>query len=68
LEEYPILGLSHIHLKKDKISNIQDRGMQVFAWTVDEPDDMEKLLAWGVDGIITNHPDRLLQVMKKKFP
>ena len=35
----------------------------VHVWTVDEVAEMERLLAWGVDGIITDRPDRLAQVL-----
>lgn len=36
------------------------RGFAVNVWTVNEDADMRRLIAWGVDGIITDRPDRLL--------
>jgi glycerophosphoryl diester phosphodiesterase len=35
----------------------------VHVWTVDEVADMRRLLDWGVDGIITDRPDRLAKVL-----
>jgi glycerophosphoryl diester phosphodiesterase len=32
-------------------------GLQVNVWTVDDPDRMRELAAWGVDGIVTNAVD-----------
>ena len=40
-----------------------ERGYRVNAWTVDEPAEMERLIALGVDGIITNRPDVLRDVL-----
>jgi glycerophosphoryl diester phosphodiesterase len=31
--------------------------IRVHIWTVDEEADMERLLEWGVDGIVTKRPD-----------
>ncbi len=39
------------------------QGMRVYVWTVNTPDRMRQLLQWGVDGIITDRPDLLRQVM-----
>jgi len=35
------------------------RGQRVVAWTVDDPEAIARLVAWGVDAIITNYPDRM---------
>jgi len=41
-------------------------GLKVIPWTINESADMEKFVDMGVDGIITDRPDRLREVLKKK--
>ena len=38
-------------------------GLEVFVWTVDEPDRIRQLAQFGVDGIITNHPAAALTAL-----
>lgn len=40
--------------------------MQVHVWTVNEPDNFQRLLDWGVDCLITDYPDRLLELLGRK--
>lgn len=40
--------------------------LRVIPWTVNEPADMERLIDWGVDGLITDYPDRLRTVMQRR--
>ncbi len=39
------------------VSHAQDAGLAVYVWTVDDPNRMQELASFGVDGIITNVPD-----------
>ncbi len=41
-------------------------GLQVIPWTVNESADMERLIGWGVDGLITDHPDRARDVLRAR--
>lgn len=39
-------------------------GVAVHVWTVDDRADIERLLGWGVDGIITDRPDVAVEVVR----
>lgn len=38
-------------------------GVEVHVWTVDDPDEMRRLIALGVDGIVTNSPSTLRKIV-----
>ena len=50
-------------LTRGFIQKAHDVGLKVHAWTVDDPNDMQRAIANGVDGIITNFPTRLRDVV-----
>ncbi|GAB3762630.1 glycerophosphodiester phosphodiesterase [Ramlibacter monticola] len=41
-------------------------GLRVIPWTVNDPALMDRLIGWGVDGLITDYPDRLREVMARR--
>jgi glycerophosphoryl diester phosphodiesterase len=41
-------------------------GLKVVPWTVDDTTRAAALMDWGVDGIITNYPDRMRQLMQER--
>ncbi len=45
------------------VARAHELGKQVHVWTIDEADDMERLLDWGVDGIVTDRIDTLAAVL-----
>ena len=48
------------------VADAHAHGVAVLAWTVDDEADMRRLIDDGVDGIITDYPDRLRRVMEAK--
>jgi glycerophosphoryl diester phosphodiesterase len=41
-------------------------GLEVHVWTVNEPQDMERLLDMGVDGLMSDYPERLVEVAGRR--
>jgi glycerophosphoryl diester phosphodiesterase len=59
----------YLDLTDATLKEAQALGLKVIPWTVNEPADMERLIAAGVDGLITDYPDRLRAVMAaRKMP
>lgn len=60
------LDVSAVHFsldfaREDWITEVQQAGLWAFAYTVNDPCDMARLLAMGIDGFFSDYPDRLLQ-------
>jgi len=41
------------------VTKIKQAGFKIYTWTVNEPEDIANMKALGVDGIITNFPERV---------
>jgi glycerophosphoryl diester phosphodiesterase len=68
---YGSAGFAHIPLRlgripvfrDDLVARAHDAGVRAIVWTVDDADTMHRLLDAGVDGVITDRPDRLREVL-----
>lgn len=49
------------------VRDLHRAGIPIHVWTVNAVADMERLLDWGVDGIITDFPDRLATVLHRRY-
>jgi glycerophosphoryl diester phosphodiesterase len=59
----PIWAPEHVDLTEAGLAEAHGLGLLVIPWTVNRPDDMRRLIAWGVDGLITDRPDIARAVM-----
>lgn len=50
---------------KAEIKHAKELGLKVVAWTIDTKADMQRAIELGLDGIITNYPDVLKQILKR---
>ena len=53
------------NLDEAAIQTAHTLGIKVIPWTVNEAADMDRLIAWGVDGIISDYPDRVREAMAR---
>lgn len=50
----------HFHLlTKENTAQMQEKGWQVFPWTINEFEDIQKIKSFKVNGIITDFPNRI---------
>jgi glycerophosphoryl diester phosphodiesterase len=56
----------HGNLSAETVKEAQALKLLVIPWTVNQPELMQRLIDWGVDGIITDYPDRLREVMDRR--
>lgn len=56
----------HGNLTAETVKEAQALKLLVIPWTVNQADVMQRLIDWGVDGIITDYPDRLREVMAQR--
>jgi glycerophosphoryl diester phosphodiesterase len=46
------------------VKEVHDLGMKLITWTVNEPKDIEKMVNLGVDGIISDYPERVMKIIR----
>jgi glycerophosphoryl diester phosphodiesterase len=49
-----------------QVRRLHEDGISVLPWTVNRPEDWERLLDWKVDGITTDYPDELASFLKER--
>lgn len=54
-------------LEPSFLNKCHENGIKVFYFYADEPGEMKRVMKLGVDGLLTNYPDRLRQVLTKEI-
>jgi glycerophosphoryl diester phosphodiesterase len=49
-------------LTRERLNEARQLGLKVIVWTVNDDADIKRMIDWGVDGIISDYPDRLRQL------
>jgi glycerophosphoryl diester phosphodiesterase len=53
----PVWGPDYLDLTENALAEAHALGLLVVPWTMNRPEDMRRLIRWGVDGLITDRPD-----------
>lgn len=53
-------------LTEEELADLKAHGCEINTWTVNEKEDILRMIDIEVDGIITNHPDRVRKLLKEK--
>jgi glycerophosphoryl diester phosphodiesterase len=61
-----VLDVNHGLLSADLVKNLQNAGIHVWCWTVNDVDRMNTLLDWGVESITTDRPELLSEILKTR--
>ena len=48
------VDVKHVSLTEETVKRFHDAGLKINCWTVDKPEDAERLVSWGVDYITSN--------------
>ena len=59
------LNINYRYVTHELVYEAHLRAVQVWAWTVDDPEDMDRMAGLGVDAIYTNFPRRLKDVITR---
>ncbi len=51
-----------ILLNKKKVNQLHQKNIKVIPWTINKKDDMQRIISFGVDGIITDYPNRYFEL------
>ena len=52
-------------LTEETVKELKDNGIEINAWTVNEPDAVQSMIDLGIDSVINNYPDMVNQIIKK---
>lgn len=63
--QLPMEQEGHNLASRNIINSAKKRNIAIYYWTINEKEEMKRLILKGVDGIITDYPNRLIAVLEE---
>ena len=60
------INFNYKSASKELVETLHENGLLVSIWTVDDENNMYKILSFGPDNITTRHPDKLSAIVSQK--
>jgi len=64
---FSILNCRKSVLTEANLSKAHQEGIKINVYTLNTEEEIERYLTMGVDGIITDYPDRLIRILQKRY-
>ncbi len=62
---YRLISLRKKTVSQELVAALHGKGIKVFVWTVNDTDEVKKFMNWGVDGIYSNNPGMLREMVRR---
>ena len=64
------VAFSYLHpdykvISEEMLQETKACGLGINAWTINDPEEVKRLMAWGVEGTITNDPEMCLKTIRR---
>lgn len=60
-----VVSMADYRLRRKHVARVRASGARLVPWTVNRPKRLRRLVEWGVDGVITDYPDRALSILRE---
>jgi glycerophosphoryl diester phosphodiesterase len=61
-----MISPKRVMVTPELVTAAHDRGLAMVVWTVNDPAEMARYIAFGADAIVTDYPDRLREVVGRR--
>jgi len=58
------ISCSHRAVTPEMVRDCHLAGLMLMAWTMDSPEDLQRMIEMQVDGLVTNYPERAIELLE----